>query len=134
MWSMALKKMRLKLTTKIKTRKKYTKKNPTPTERFNLLKSDYDGLNAKNATLTDILRHKESQCNNLSNLVDSQYEEIAMLRERNLTLIEAVETLARASRLEKQNKDLARFNRSRNDTVAVNECEAGYAHGYEKRR
>lgn len=114
---------------KTKTKRKYTKKNPTPTEKLAELQSNYDGLMSRNAALSDILKHKEAQCNNLSNLVDNQHAEIAMLRERSLTLIEAVEVIARASRLNKQQEHLSQFNRTVNE-----QCEAGYAHGYEKQR
>lgn len=117
-------------------KRKYTKENPIPTEeKLNLLLSDYDGLYTRNQELLRNLSNKEKQIQYLSDTVDRLYEETATLRERNLTLIEAIEILARTSRVEKQQRDLNRFNRSRNDTVALaNDCEAGYAHGYEKGR
>lgn len=101
--------------TKKPNKRKYTKKNPTPTEKLAELQSNYDALNEQA-------------------FLDQQDAEMVVLKERNKNLIEAIETLARSSRLEKQNKDLARFNRSINDTVAVSECEAGYTHSYEGRK
>ena len=115
-------------------KRNYTRKNPTPTQRIMTLEGANQELQGKIRAQDEVLSMTNRQCGNLSEIVDRQHEEIAMLRERNITLIEAIEILARASRLEKQQKDLSRFNRSRNDTVSLTDCEAGYAHGYEKRR
>jgi len=118
-----------------KSRKKYERKSPTPTQKILMLDNANQELQQKIKAQDEMLSMVNKQCGNLSSLVDRQYEEIAMLIERNLTLIEAVEILARSSRMEKQQSDLNKFNRSRNDTVSLtDQCEAGYAHGYEKRR
>jgi|SRR6185295_9166896 len=115
-------------------KRNYTRKNPIPTQKIMTLEGANKDLLGKIKAQDEILSMTNRQCGNSSEIVDRQHEEIAMLRERNVTLIEAIEILARASRIEKQNRDLNRFNRSRNDTVSLTDCEAGYAHDYEKRR
>jgi hypothetical protein len=114
-----------------KGRKKYERKSLTPTQRILALQDSNQEFQDKIIELTKELSRKENQNRRLVYLLDEQYAEVATLAVRNVTLIEAVEVIARVSGLEKQQR---KFNASNNNLQVVNECEAGYAHDYEKGR
>lgn len=98
-------------------KRKYTRRSQTPTQRITVLEYDNQHLQNKVIELSKELSYKEQQRQRLAETLDNCWAKIAELRERNITLIEAVEILARTSRLSKQSKQLQ--YKSANEMIAT---------------
>lgn len=104
---------------KIKTRKKYVRKNKLSSEKIRELEIQVDSQHTVLNDLQDSIQRTEKQADDLRDLTNAQYTEIAILRENNLNLVEVINILGRKDRMEKQEKLFSAYNDKVHQYLAV---------------